>query len=117
MLQRRWKETYNCRELAYAVTKLKYSLFCIEEGVIYTVLLPIFKDFMQLMSSKKIRFSKIPPSYKSNLQSYCSEINEQMGFTRKEDILTPDLLQANEYQCSFIKSLMNIVVGKLRYHP
>ena len=103
ILQRRWREVYNCRELAYAVTKLKYSLFCIEEALIYNNLLPILKDFMQLMASKKIRFSKVPPSYKSDLSAYCSQINEEMAFTEKENVLNPSLLQQNEFQCSFIK--------------
>ena len=29
------------------------------------------------------------------------------------DVLSPELIVPNEYECSFIKSLMNIVVGKL----
>ena len=112
MLQRIWREVYNLKELAYAVSQLKYTLFCIEECLIYTTLLPIFKDFMQLMSSKKIKYSKIPPSYKSNLDEYCNQINQEMKFTQDIDVLSPEALQANEFQCSFIKGLMNIVVGQ-----
>ena len=114
ILQRRWRETYNCRELAYAVTRLNYKLFCIEEGLIYDQLEPIFANFMQMMASKKIRSSKIPPSYQSDLQKYCDEINSVMKFSRAEDILTPELLVPNEYECSFIKGVMNIVVSVVR---
>ena len=32
---------------------------------------------------------------------------------KKEDLLSPNLLRLTEYQCSFIKGLMNVVVGKL----
>ena len=106
--QRRWRETYNARELAYAITTLKYTLYCIEECLIYDTLLPIFKNFMHLMSSKKIRHSKIPPSYKTDLEAYCSTINSAMKFSHSRDILSPDLLEENEYECSFDKSIMNI---------
>ena len=34
-----------------------------------------------------------------------------MGFTDEKDILTPELLEENSYQCSFIKSIMNICIG------
>ena len=51
MDQRRWCETYNCREVAYAVTKLGYTLYAIHEGLIYTNLQPIFEEFMRLMAS------------------------------------------------------------------
>ena len=111
--QRRWRETYNAREVAYAVTRLKYTLFCIEEALIYDDLQPLCKDFMQLMSSKKIRSSQVPPSFKSDLNTYCKTINEKMEFSNPSDVLSPDLIVPNEYECSFIKSLMNIVVGKL----
>ena len=79
MTQRKWGETYTAHEVAYAVTKLNYTLFCIEECLIYTTLLPLFKNFMQLMSSKKIRYSKIPESYQSDLETYCRQINEERG--------------------------------------
>ena len=102
MLQRCWRETYTCSELAYAVTKLKYTLFNIEEGLLYDTLLPIFKDFMQLMSSLKIRYSKIPTPRKGDLEAYCQEINEKMKF-KQNDVLKPSLLSPNEFQCSFIK--------------
>ena len=69
---------------------------------------------MQMMASKKIRSSKIPPSYQSDLQKYCDEINSVMKFSRAEDILTPELLVPNEYECSFIKGVMNIVVSVVR---
>ena len=103
MLQRQWRETYNCRELAYAVTQLNYTLFCIEECLIYTTLLPIFKEFMQMMSSKKVKYSKVPPSYMSDLENYCKQINNEMNLTQIGDILRAEDLLANEYQCSFIK--------------
>ena len=69
----------------------------------YDTLLPIFKDFMQLMSSLKIRYSKIPASRKGDLEAYCQEINEKMKFKHENDVLKPSLLSPNEFQCSFIK--------------
>ena len=117
MIQRRWQATYTVKEVAYAVCQLGYTLHSIEEGLIYTNLQPIFEEFMRLMASKKIRYGKVPPSYQKDLSKYCNEVNELMGFEDPGDILTPDLLQENSYQCSFIKSIMNICIGKLSQSP
>ena len=113
MDQRRWCETYNCREVAYAVTKLGYTLFAIHEGLIYTNLQPIFEQFMKLMASKKIRYSKVPPSYKTNILKYCDEVNQEMDFSDPLDTLTPEKIEENPYQCTFIKGIMNICIGKM----
>ena len=83
-------------------------MYSIEEGLIYTNLQPIFEEFMRLMASKKIRYGKVPPSYQKDLSKYCQEVNELMSFEDPGDVLTPDLLQENSYQCSFIKSIMNV---------
>ena len=66
---------------------------------------------MRMMSSKKIRFGKVPPSYQTDLPKYCQELNSLMNFTEEKDILTPELLEENSYQCSFIKAIMNICIG------
>ena len=67
--------------------------------------------FQKLYASnelKKNRHSKIPLSYKTDLEAYCSTINSAMKFSHSRDILSPDLLEENEYECSFDKSIMNI---------
>ena len=112
MTQRSWRDTYTVKEVAYAVCQLGYTLYSIEEGLIYTNLQPKFEEFMRLMASKKIRYGKVPPSYQKDLSKYCQEVNELMGFKEPGDILTPDLLQQNSYQCSFIKAIMNILILK-----
>ena len=112
MIQRRWRDTYTVKEVAYAVSQLGYTLFSIEEGLIYTTLAPIFEEFMRLMASKKIHFGKVPMSYQQDLKKYCDDVNQLMNFTKSDDILTPDLLQENPYACSFIKAIMNICIGR-----
>ena len=81
MKDRKWTDVYNFRELAYAVCELKYTLFGINEGLVYTNRQPIFQEFMRMMASKKIRYAAVPPSYRKDLESYCSELNSSVGFT------------------------------------
>ena len=116
MKDRKWTDVYNLRELAYAVCELNYTLFCIEEGLGYTNLQPIFQEFMRMMASKKIRYAAVPPSV-TDLETYCNELNSAMGFTDQYDVLTPDCLEENRYQCTFVKSIMNICVGKMAQSP
>ena len=116
MKDRKWTDVYNLRELAFAVCKLNYTLFCIKEGLVYTNLQPIFQEFMRMMSSKKIRYAAMPPSV-TDLETYCNELNSAIGFSDQYDVLTPDCLEANRYQCTFFKSIMNICVGKMAQSP
>ena len=88
--------------------ELGYTLFTIHEAVVYLNLEPIFQDFMRMLASRKIRFGKVPPSYKQDLEKYCNDLNHEMGFTKPEDVLRPAILEENSYQQNFIKSVMNI---------
>ena len=113
MKDRCWTDVYNLKELAYAVCDLKYTLFRIEEGLVYTNLQPIFQEFMRMMASKKIRHATVPSSYKEDLETYCSDLNKAMGFTDPQDVLTPDCLEENPYLCAFEKGVMNMCFGKM----
>ena len=93
--------------------RLKYTLFCIDEAFLYTNLQPIFQDFMRMLASKKIRHGKVPPSYQKDLKKYCDDLNEGIGFSKPQVVLTPDILEENAYKCTFVKSIMNIAVGKM----
>ena len=117
MKDRRWTDVYNLKELAYAVCDLKYTLFRIEEGLVYTNLQPIFQEFMRMMASKKIRHATVPSSYKEDLETYCSDLNKAMGFTDPQDVLTPDCLEETPYLCAFEKGVMNMCVGKMAQSP
>ena len=49
MFHRRWRDTYTVKEVAYAVCQLGYTLYSIEEGLIYTNLQPIFEEILKLV--------------------------------------------------------------------
>ena len=113
MEDRKWTDVYNLRELCYAVCELKYTLFAINEGLIYTSMQPLFRDFMRMLASRKIRHSKVPPSYRADLEKYCADLNQTMGFEDPADLLSPEILEENSYKTAFEKSIMNIIVGKM----
>ena len=113
MEDRKWTDVYNLRELCYAVCELKYTLFAINEGLIYTSMQPLFRDFMRMLASRKIRHSKVPPSYRADLEKYCADLNQTMGFEDPPDLLSPEILEENSYKTAFEKSIMNIIVGKM----
>ena len=107
MAQRRFRETYMLEEIAFALS-LGYTLYTFEEALVYPQLDYIFQDFMQILASKKIKYGNVPPSYTDRLEEYCDEINAAMKFSHPEDVLCPSKLEANQFQCSFIKSCINI---------
>ena len=113
MSKRVWTDTYTCVEVAYAVTKLNYKLIAIKEALVYPHQAYIFSDFMKILASKKIKYGAVPQQYQDNLSQYCQEVNQAMGFENEMDQLTPETLDENPYQCSFIKGLMNM--GKDSY--
>ena len=95
-------------EIGYAI-ELGYILLEVQEAIVFKKLEYVFSDFMRFLASCKIRYSKIPPSYKHDLQKYCDFVNEKMDFTHKDDILTPELLVENTSTCKMYKDLSNLL--------
>ena len=117
MSQRIWRDTYTCAEVAYAVVKLKYQLIAVEDALVYPEQDYIFSDYFKMLASKKIKYGSVPKHYHGNLSQYCEDVNREMGFENPMDQLTPEVLEENPYQCTFIKGLMNVGIGKLSQQP
>lgn len=93
--ERVFETVVTTQELAYAVTQLSYQLHEVVEAYVYVQSGPIFRSFIQQMSSLKIRYQKVPAAFQNRLQQYCDHINEKSGFTHPAEILTPELLKEN----------------------
>jgi hypothetical protein len=77
---------------------------------------PVLQKFTTLLGFHKLRHSKIPSWVKSNnideMQKYCDELNEDMGFLfTLGKKLTPDLLRPNPHMKEFYKQCLNKYIG------
>ena len=89
---------------------MKIELF---EVYAYTSQKAIFKDFINLLSSYKIRFSGIKPSPSETMQQALDRINYEMGFGENELLkLTPKNVSPNSSLKQFYKLTLNLTIGK-----
>ena len=78
MNQRKFSGVYTLSEIAYSL-ELGYKLIELQEAIVFKNLEYVFSDFMRFLASRKIRFSKVPSSYKQDLKKYCDFVNEKMS--------------------------------------
>lgn len=72
----------------------------------------ILKEFLDLLSSFKIRHSKFLEEDRDKLQLICDKINEDMNFTDDIVKLTPEKLVFDESAKNFYKLWANALLGK-----
>ena len=84
----------------------------IYEALIYNQASAFLKEFLDVLSSYKIRHSKFTETCPVKLKKICDEINQTMNFTDEELILTPEKLVYNEGQKDFYKLWANTILGK-----
>jgi hypothetical protein len=92
-----------------------YKVLEIYEVYAYFETAPLFRDYISLISSFKIRFEGFPAHVRGNREAeaeYCRRINEKMNFTSPGVLLTPDMMCANEAQRNHCKTLLNSLLGK-----
>lgn len=75
------------------------------------------KKFLDILSSYKIRHSAFNCSTTEELQKECDKINEEMGFTSPELLLSPDKLQEDPQLKEFFKLWSNALLGKKLFLP
>ena len=73
------------------------------------------KEFLDILSSYKIRYSKFPSVSEEELQSMCDQINRDMGFDSPELRLSPERLEDNPQLKDFFKLWSNALLGKKFY--
>ena len=73
---------------------------------------PILKEFLDILSSYKIRHSHFHTSDNQELKTICDIINKDMDFKNEKLKLTPDKLVYNEQARSFYKLWANSLLGK-----
>lgn len=106
---RRWRGTYSCAEIFYAVCVLgDYELFAIEEALIYATKSHLFRNYMKLLAAKKIAHQPVPEPFCHDLDSYCKDINASLYLTTPEEQITPNMLAPNKSMAAFYKDQMNI---------
>ena len=98
-------------ELCQAV-KNGDTILDIYEVLAYFDAKPILKDFLDILSSYKIRHSKFEETDQSKLKEICNKINNEMNFTDKKLMLTPETLSYNEQRRNFYKLCANSLLGK-----
>ena len=105
---------WTIQELAYAET-LGYRVIAWHELMAYYQADTIFKRFLQLMGSYKVRYSGFPDDVKSDEErrAYCEEVNETMGLQHRdaELSLTPECVSNNRQLRDAFKLGSNRLVG------
>ena len=86
-----------------------YEVYC------YTDAKPIFKTFLQILASYKIRYSGFPRDITTDTSkvAYCEKINKQMHFFDKRLELTVDNVEDNHQLRQAFKLGSNSLLGKL----
>ena len=103
--------TYTLPELETAV-KYGYEVEHVYEVIAYFNEDQILKEFLDLLSSFKIRHSKFLEEDLEKLQIICDKINEDMNFTDDIVKLTPEKLVYDENAKQFYKLWANALLGK-----
>lgn len=73
---------------------------------------PLLKEFLDILSSYKIRHTKFTESDRERLKIICDEINREMNFSSPELRLTPEMLEEDEGAKTFYKLWANALLGK-----
>ena len=108
--QRSWVGTYTTHEIEKA-TKLGYK-FDFFEIYHYSNQKPIFKKFVNLLCSEKLKASGFPDNLEKEMQQeYCEYINKHMNFQDQLQ-LTLKNVEYNESKKGFFKYLLNTLFGK-----
>ena len=105
---------YTLAELAFAET-VGYKIIRWYEVYAYKEAKPIFKQFLQILGSYKIRNSGFPPhvqTFEEKL-SYCDGINQKMQFYHEKLQLSPNNVQNNRQLRDAFKLGSNSLLGKL----
>jgi hypothetical protein len=87
-----------------------YKVVEIYEVYAYFTTAALFRDYISLVSSFKLRYEGIPSDIRGDRAAeleYCRTINEKMGFKTPGIMLTPEMMCANEGQRNHCKTLLN----------
>lgn len=103
--------TYTLPELEKAVA-LGATIERVYEVMAYFEEDQILKEFLDLLSSFKIRHSKFLETDKDKLKEICDKINKDMNFVEEIVKLTPEKLIYDESLKSFYKLWANALLGK-----
>ena len=116
--ERAFTSVYTLQEIAFAVS-IGYRVLHWYEVYAYRTAQPIFKKFLQVLASFKIRNAGFPQGieHDSDKEKYCQQVNRKMNFYHKDLFLTPDNVTENKQLRDAFKLGSNSLLGKLSQDP
>lgn len=114
-MERALTSTWTIPEIVYAVHENNYTVLAIFEVYCYFEAVPLFRDFVSVIASMKMRCDGFPHAIEGNPEAeeaYVRELNEAMGFTQEGVVLTRDVMKRNEGTRLYTKTLGNSFLGK-----
>ncbi|HEY6435542.1 MAG TPA: DNA polymerase [Ignavibacteriaceae bacterium] len=111
--ERAWVSTITSSELNYA-SSIGYEFECYE-ALQFECSSSLFRSFMEILGSYKIRFSGFPPECDTleKKQSYCDRVNRANGYEKNPNLcLTLENVRFEGGKRQFFKNCMNQTVGK-----
>ena len=90
-----------------------YDILRIEEALVYYQSSKVFQNTFSLLASKKLRHTKLPKNVVTDeeIDSYCTKLNSEMGFSTHSTRITRDNLSCNDELKFLYKLIQNSILG------